>query len=279
MAIEALKTALKTCLKSSYIQGQTISVLLAVNCVFASFLTENDSNFPELMSFVFYLSLSTYFFHRLYKSESISLTQPWYWYTIIAFFDVEGNFLMTTAYKYTSLTSIGLLDCFAIPCVVLLSHLFLNAKYKIRHFIGASISILGMLSVVLSDLYFSNKSNSPPNPLLGDCMVLVAATFFSCSNVLQEKLVKTGDRKIFLGLLGVDGAILTLIQALVLSAIGLYTYYSVRSLVALDLGIDPDTTTTTNEAIITSPMQINQDAENNHQVEFEVEVRNPLGSV
>lgn len=50
---------------------------------------------------------------------------------LLAFADVEGNFLVVCAYKYTSISSAMLLDCFTIPVVMLLSALFLNAKVMV----------------------------------------------------------------------------------------------------------------------------------------------------
>ena len=35
--------------------------------------------------------------------------------------DVEANFLIVKAYEYTTITSVTLLDCFTVPCVVVLS--------------------------------------------------------------------------------------------------------------------------------------------------------------
>lgn len=44
-----------------------------------------------------------------------------YIYLLLAFLDVEANFLVTKAYQYTSITSVTLLDCFTIPAVMVLS--------------------------------------------------------------------------------------------------------------------------------------------------------------
>ena len=54
----------------------------------------------------------------------------WWKYALIALADVEANFLVGTAYQYTSITSIMLLDCFAIPCAMGLSYWFLGAKVR-----------------------------------------------------------------------------------------------------------------------------------------------------
>lgn len=53
---------------------------------------------------------------------------PWWKYMLLALADVQGNFLVVCAYKYTSISSAMLLDCFTIPVVMLLSKLFLHAK-------------------------------------------------------------------------------------------------------------------------------------------------------
>lgn len=55
---------------------------------------------------------------------------PAWKYALLALADVEGNFLVVSAYQYTSIASVMLLDCFAIPVVMLLSALFLNAKVR-----------------------------------------------------------------------------------------------------------------------------------------------------
>ena len=39
----------------------------------------------------------------------------WYKYAVLAMADVLANFCVVEAYRYTSLTSVTLLDCFTIP--------------------------------------------------------------------------------------------------------------------------------------------------------------------
>ena len=42
--------------------------------------------------------------------------------------DVEANACVVLAYSYTTLTSVMLLDCFTIPCVMVLSRVALKAR-------------------------------------------------------------------------------------------------------------------------------------------------------
>ena len=53
---------------------------------------------------------------------------PVWKYACLAVADVEGNYFAVKAYQYTSITSVMLLDCFTIPCVMVLSKIFLHAK-------------------------------------------------------------------------------------------------------------------------------------------------------
>ena len=49
-------------------------------------------------------------------------------YVLAAVLDCEANFLVLEAYNYTSITSVMLLDCFTIPCAMVLSAIFLNYR-------------------------------------------------------------------------------------------------------------------------------------------------------
>lgn len=46
------------------------------------------------------------------------LRAPWWLYLLLAVADVEGNYFLVKAYQYTTITSVQLLDCFTIPCVM-----------------------------------------------------------------------------------------------------------------------------------------------------------------
>ena len=58
------------------------------------------------------------------------LHAPWYAYVLLAVLDVEANFLVLSAYQYTNVTSVTLLDCFTLPAVMMLSALCFKARYR-----------------------------------------------------------------------------------------------------------------------------------------------------
>ena len=234
------------------VQGQWISLLTAGTGIFATILSDThpSTNFPLLMNSFNYLLLSTYllrkyirdYYHNrgeasLIKSEMVlgevpessthfngdsSTPQPqhhkniMYWYILAAILDVEANYLVLEAYNYTTITSVMLLDCFTIPCAMLLSYLFLGCRYNYKHLLGTGICLLGLACIVINDSLreVDDDTGTGSNPLKGDILCLGAAVFYASSNVLQEHLVKFHDREEFLGYLGCFGFVLAAIQCM-----------------------------------------------------------------
>lgn len=62
------------------------------------------------------------------------------------------------AYQYTSLTSVMLLDCWSIPCVMLLTWIFLKTKYRFKKITGVIICIAGLVLVVFSDVHAGDRA-------------------------------------------------------------------------------------------------------------------------
>jgi solute carrier family 35 protein F1/2 len=241
------------------IHGQLISVLIAGTGVFASILSsfQPSANFPLFMNFFNYLLLS-FFLLRLYyrrsqsklqlddileidfTSESLTLPknslnssekQPavhvsrWV-YVLAAVLDVEANFLVLLAYNYTSITSVMLLDCFTIPCAMILSYTFLGCRYTKKHLFGTFICLLGLTCIVINDMVYNvqedDESSSPKkHALMGDIFCLVGATLYASSNVIQETLVKFHSRDQYLGSLGVFGMLIALVQCVLFDLEGL----------------------------------------------------------
>lgn len=143
--------------------------------------------------------------------------QPQYfWYVLAALLDLEANFLVISAYNYTTVTSIMLLDCFTIPCVMFLSYMLLNYHYSWRHIIGIAVCLAGLGLIVYTDFFTNDQPASATNPVVGDILCLVGSALYACSNVLQETLVKTSNRQVYLGFLGLFGSMFALIQCMVL---------------------------------------------------------------
>jgi drug/metabolite transporter (DMT)-like permease len=52
-----------------------------------------------------------------------------------------------------------LLDCWTIPCAILLTWIFLKTKYGLRKFIGVGVCVVGLILVVFSDVHASDRAS------------------------------------------------------------------------------------------------------------------------
>lgn len=66
-------------------------------------------------------------------------------------------YAVVKSYQYTSLTSVMLLDCWSIPCVIVLTWIFLKTKYGFRKFFGVGVCVAGLILVVFSDVHASDR--------------------------------------------------------------------------------------------------------------------------
>ncbi|KAG7566471.1 Solute carrier family 35 member SLC35F1/F2/F6 [Arabidopsis suecica] len=145
----------------------------------------------------------------LYRRSTIKV--KWYNYFLLAFVDVEANFLVVKAYQNTSMTSVMLLDCWAIPCVLVLTWVFLKTRYRFMKISGVFICIVGVVMVVFSDVHAGDRAGGS-NPVKGDFLVIAGASLYAVSNVTEEFLVKNADMIELMSFLGLFGAIIAAIQ-------------------------------------------------------------------
>lgn len=194
--------------------GQILSLLITSTGFSSSELARRGINAPTSQSFLNYVLLAVvYGGIMIYRREA--LKAKWYFYLLLGLIDVEANFLVVKAYQYTSLTSVMLLDCWSIPCVILLTWLFLKTKYRFRKYVGVAICVTGLVVVIFSDVHASDRS-SGSNPLKGDVLVISGSMLYAISNVSEEFFVKTADRVELMGMLGLFGAIFSAIQISIL---------------------------------------------------------------
>mmetsp|Transcript_24696 Transcript_24696/g.38433 ORF Transcript_24696/g.38433 Transcript_24696/m.38433 type:complete len:88 (+) Transcript_24696:482-745(+) len=85
---------------------------------------------------------------------------PIWVFLICALVDVHAVVFIVSAYNYTSITSVMLLEDITIPMAVLLSVFFLKIKYKALHFWGIVLCLIGMSFSLINDLYLHPDSSS-----------------------------------------------------------------------------------------------------------------------
>ncbi|XP_023290528.1 solute carrier family 35 member F2 [Orussus abietinus] len=147
-------------------------------------------------------------------------------YLLLALIDVEANTLVTSSHQFTSLASIQLLDCVAIPVSLALSCLVLGVRYRMVHIVGVSVCLMGVGCLVWAGID-ENKdpASTGKNQLVGDMLCLGGAILFSIITVLQELAVKTVDIIEYLGMIGFFGTILSCLQITILERIQIETFH------------------------------------------------------
>lgn len=143
----------------SLLLGQLLSVLIAGTAISSSLLAERGTSIPTTQSFLNYALLTSYLVFLRRRPPRVA----WWKYAVQAVIDVEANYMVSDftraasccrppsvhlaincgtlrsrpvsrmpqvvlAYRYTSITSVTLLDCFAIPCAMMLSYLILGSR-------------------------------------------------------------------------------------------------------------------------------------------------------
>lgn len=230
--------------------GQLISLLIAGTGVFATILADNNANFPLLLNLFNYFLLSLFLARKVLRDKKLQqrtdlssfnlsvtddpvetgdraapsaqpplLVNKWL-YVFAAFLDVEANFLVLLAYNYTNITSIMLLDCFTIPCVMALSYFLLGCRYKPRHGLGVVLCIIGLIVIVVNDVLDGN-TNSQENALVGDLLCIGGSIFYASSNVIEETMVKYVDKDEYLGYVGSFGVVIAFVQCMIFDLHGM----------------------------------------------------------
>jgi len=156
-------------------------------------------------------------------------------YVLLALIDVEANFLVVKSYEYTTYAMVTILDCFATPCVVILSFFILKTRYRPVHIIGVLLCLGGIAALVATEIsYFEGGGGggevnttgggeggeggegshgiAGPQPALGCSLCLAGAFLYAVSNVGQEKMVIDYHRYEFLAFLGLFGSVISGVQ-------------------------------------------------------------------
>lgn len=194
--------------------GQFASLLITFTGLTSSVLARQGVNAPTSQSLCNYI-LAALFYGGIFFSRRKPLQVRWWYYLLLALMDVEGNYFVVKAYQYTSLTSVMLLDCWTIPCVLLLTWLFIKTKYNAGQLIGVCACVLGLVLVILSDVHASDRSRGS-NAILGDALVIIGATLYALTNVSEEFLIKKVDFVELMTFLGLFGSLISGCQVAIL---------------------------------------------------------------
>ncbi|ODV92679.1 hypothetical protein CANCADRAFT_19577, partial [Tortispora caseinolytica NRRL Y-17796] len=199
-----------------FVLGQLLSLSIVATNTFTTYLANSGNSIPAFQSFFNYAILGFFFTpwtiykYGIRRFGRILLHDGWK-YFLFAFADVQGNYFIVKAYQYTSLLSAEVLDMWAIVFVVILSFLFLKVRYKWVQIIGIVVCLVGMSLIIVSDS-LTDKDYAATDRVKGDFFVIIAASCYGISNVLQEFFVSEKPIYEVLGQLGFWGIFINGVQ-------------------------------------------------------------------
>lgn len=196
--------------------GQVLAILNTSSSTFTSLLENQGTSIPAFQTFFNYLLLNLVFtsftIHKHGFKDWMRITWNDAWkYILFAFCDVEGNYFIVLAYRYTTILSAQLINFWAIVVVVGLSSVVLRVRYHYMQILGILICIGGMVILLASD--HNNRNERAINAVSGDLFALLAATFYGFSNVVEEYFVSKRPMYEVVGQLAFWASIINGIQA------------------------------------------------------------------
>jgi solute carrier family 35 protein F1/2 len=181
-----------------------------------------------------------------YAFFHIQLHRPVWQYVLMSFLDAQANALTMLAFRYTTLTSVTLLDALAIPSAVLLSKTFLNRRYTCLHFTGLVICMVGVVFNVVQDTEADLEQEHTdgtktaeqleyPHKLWGDVLAACGGILYGLNDVLAEATVRSQNSIVeFLAMVGLFGFLFSIFQALIFERDDILEFF----------GRDPDAVST-----------------------------------
>ena len=145
---------------------------------------------------------------------SIKLRTPWYYYFFLSCLDIIPNYLTLLAMNKTSFTSATLLGSLTIPSTMIFCRLLLGKEYRLMHYVGVILCIIGGVVTIFTDkenITSSDGEANHPHSYVGDMLAILASLGYGVGDACAEFWSKHVDREEYLGMIGLFGAIATFI--------------------------------------------------------------------
>ncbi|KAK3214312.1 hypothetical protein GRF29_28g2730865 [Pseudopithomyces chartarum] len=198
--------------------GQTLAICITSTNTLSQLLSNEGTSIPAFQSFFNYVLINIiYTGYTLYKLGPRGWAQlVWkdgWRFLILAFIDVEGNYFIVLAYRYTTILSAQLINFWAIVVVVILSFLFLRVRYRWTQIAGIFLCIGGVGVLFGSDRLTGYNQFPASNAVKGDLFALLGASLYGLSNTAEEFLVSEHPLYVVIGQLGFWGMFINGAQA------------------------------------------------------------------
>lgn len=195
-----------------------LALCITASNTFSNLLGNEGTSIPAFQTFFNYVLLNlVYTSYTIYKYGfkkwcKLIFKDGWR-YFILSFLDVEGNYFVVLAYRYTTILSAQLINFWAIVIVVIISVSFLHVRYSWAQILGILICCGGLGVLLASDNMNGSPIGGIPTQVKGDLFMLLGATFYGFSNVFEEFLVSKRPLYEVIGQLGFWGMLINGTQA------------------------------------------------------------------
>lgn len=151
------------------------------------------TNIPAFQTLFVYVCLNIVYtsitiYQYGFKAWGKLLLKDGWRYFILAFMDVEGNYFIVLAYRYTTLLSAELFTFWTVVVVVIVSFIFLHVRYHITQYAGVFVCCCGLGLLIASD-HLRGADFPGADKVKGDLFALLSSTFYGFSNCFEEFLV------------------------------------------------------------------------------------------
>lgn len=198
------------------ILGQVIALADISSSTFSTLLSDAGTSLPAFQTLwnyvvlnVVYTSITIYKYG--FKKWCRLIYKDCWRYFILSFLDVEGNYFMVLAYRYTSLLSAELFSFWTIIVIVIISSIFLRIRYHITQYLGVFIACGGLGMLIASD-YLRGANYPAADQLKGDLFALLASTIYAFSNLFEEYMVAKRPMYEVIGQMGFWGMLINGVQ-------------------------------------------------------------------
>jgi len=143
-----------------------------------------------LGEFLCILAYKVIVFWKTYKSQEVVHAEfnPLI-FVIPAICDMTATSLMYVGLTMTYASVFQMLRGAVVIFTGILSMIFLKRKLKMYHWTGMLLVLLGLGVVGLSNVLFGGESQSAPNPLTGDIIIVCAQVVVAIQMVIEEKFI------------------------------------------------------------------------------------------
>lgn len=198
------------------LSSQVIALADISSSTFSSLLSDKGTSIPAFQTLWNYVLLNlVYTSITIYKygfKKWFRLLYKDCWrYFILSFLDVEGNYFMVLAYRYTSLLSAELFSFWTIIVIVIISVIFLRVRYHITQYLGVFLACGGLGMLIASD-YLRGANYPAEDQLKGDLFALLASTIYAFSNMFEEYMVSKRPMYEVIGQMGFWGMFINGVQ-------------------------------------------------------------------